>query len=161
MPLALRKLFLSSLLTNMLVSSDRKLIKADTASFLDSAPFTKKPSERIVRVWLSPLVTTVSLASGIPLSECHTPCQFYNHFREEKKPMTRIPVDCGLHPDFRHRKSPGNIHIYTYIHIYMCIYIYIFFRASPMACGGSQAWGLIGATAAGLCHSRSGSKPRL
>ena len=37
------------------------------------------------------------------------------------------------------------------------------FRAAPMAHGGSQARGLIGAIAAGLCHSHSsaGSKPYL
>ena len=29
------------------------------------------------------------------------------------------------------------------------------FRTTPMACGGSQARGLIGATATGLCHSHS------
>ena len=38
-----------------------------------------------------------------------------------------------------------------------------FFRATPVAYGGSQAWGPIGATAAGLCHSHSnaGSEPCL
>ena len=35
------------------------------------------------------------------------------------------------------------------------LYIFIFFRASPVACGSSQARGQIGAAAAGLCHSHS------
>ena len=37
------------------------------------------------------------------------------------------------------------------------------FRAAPTSYGGSQARGLIGATAAGLCHSHSNarSEPRL
>ena len=37
------------------------------------------------------------------------------------------------------------------------------FRAEPMAHGGSQARGLIGAVASGLCqsHSNAGSKPNL
>ena len=32
---------------------------------------------------------------------------------------------------------------------------FIIFRAAPVAYGGSQARGLIGAVAAGLCHSHS------
>ena len=37
------------------------------------------------------------------------------------------------------------------------------FRAAPMAYGGSQARGLMGAVASGLCHSHrnAGSKPHL
>ena len=45
------------------------------------------------------------------------------------------------------------------------LYIYFFglFRATPMACGGSQARGLIGAVAAGLhqSHSNAGPEPCL
>ena len=39
----------------------------------------------------------------------------------------------------------------------------VFFSATPMAYGGSQAKGQNGATPAGLCHSHSnmGSEPRL
>ena len=36
----------------------------------------------------------------------------------------------------------------------LCIYLFIF-RAAPVAHGSSQARGLIGATAAGICHSNS------
>ena len=46
----------------------------------------------------------------------------------------------------------------------MIFYFFLFlFRATPAAYGGSQARGLIGATAAGLHHSRSNvrSEPRL
>ena len=41
--------------------------------------------------------------------------------------------------------------------------VFLFFRATPVAYEGSQARGLIGATAAALCHSHSNarSKPRL
>ena len=46
-----------------------------------------------------------------------------------------------------------------------CAFFFFFFlfRATPDAYGGSQAMGLIGATAAGLGHSHShtGSKPSL
>jgi len=48
--------------------------------------------------------------------------------------------------------------------IYLFIYLFIcYFRAAPMAYGGSQPRGQIGATTAGLCHSHSntGSEPRL
>ena len=43
------------------------------------------------------------------------------------------------------------------------IYLFIFWlvRAAPVAYGNSQARGLIGAAAAGLCHSNAGSKPHL
>ena len=41
--------------------------------------------------------------------------------------------------------------------------LFFFFRATPMAYGGSQTRGLMGAAAAGLHHSHSnmGSEPRL
>ena len=46
---------------------------------------------------------------------------------------------------------------------YYYFYIFAFSRAAPMAYGGSQARGLIGAVAAGLrqSHSNAGSEPRL
>ena len=42
-------------------------------------------------------------------------------------------------------------------------FVFCLFRAAPVAHGGSQARGLIGALAAGLCqgHSNARSKPRL
>ena len=47
-----------------------------------------------------------------------------------------------------------------FVHYFLFIY---FFRAAPAAHGGSQARGLIGDTAAGLCqsHSNAVSKPHL
>ena len=38
---------------------------------------------------------------------------------------------------------------------------FLHFRAAPAAYGGFQARGQIGATAAGLCHSNTGSEPHL
>ena len=51
------------------------------------------------------------------------------------------------------------VYIYTYIYLYFYFFL-VFSRAAPMAHGGSQARGLIGAVAAGLRHSNSneGSK---
>ena len=42
-------------------------------------------------------------------------------------------------------------------------FLFVFFRTTPAVYGGSQARGLIGATATGLCHSHSnaGSEPHL
>ena len=40
-------------------------------------------------------------------------------------------------------------------------FFFLFFRAVPAAYGGSQARGLIGATAAGLCYSHSNAEPCL
>ena len=37
-------------------------------------------------------------------------------------------------------------------------FVFCLFRAALAACGGSQARGLIGATAAGLCHSHSNAR---
>ena len=49
--------------------------------------------------------------------------------------------------------------------IYKCIYIFtfclFFFRTAPIAYGGSQARRLIGAVAAGLCHSHSNARSKL
>ena len=42
-----------------------------------------------------------------------------------------------------------------------CSYFFIFFRAAPMAYGGSQARGRIGAIAAGLRHSHSNFRSKL
>ena len=39
-------------------------------------------------------------------------------------------------------------------------FILLLFRASPVAYGGSQARGLIGATATSLCHSHSNASPK-
>ena len=52
------------------------------------------------------------------------------------------------------------------VHLYLFIYLFIFFAiswAAPVAYGGSQARGPIGAVAAGLgqSHSNAGSEPRL
>ena len=54
----------------------------------------------------------------------------------------------------------------TFLHLFLFIYFFVCFclsRATPTACGGSQARGLIGAVAAGLrhSHSNSGSEPHL
>ena len=35
------------------------------------------------------------------------------------------------------------------------VFFLSFFRAAPVACGGSQAKGQIGATASGLCYSHN------
>ena len=47
--------------------------------------------------------------------------------------------------------------------LFVCLFVLFFFRATPMAYRSSQARGLIGATAAGLCHrhSNAGSEPSL
>ena len=47
--------------------------------------------------------------------------------------------------------------LYTILCSVFCLFVFVFlsFRAVLMACGGSQARGLIGATAAGLRQSHS------
>ena len=41
------------------------------------------------------------------------------------------------------------------------VVVVVLFRAAPEAYGGSQATGLIGDVAAGLCHSNTRSEPHL
>ena len=50
-----------------------------------------------------------------------------------------------------------------YIYIYTDTHAFFFSRAAPVACGGSQARGQVGAVATGLgqSHSNSGSDPHL
>ena len=45
--------------------------------------------------------------------------------------------------------------------IWLYTFFCLFFRATPAAHGGSQARGLIGATATGLCHSHSHARSKL
>ena len=51
----------------------------------------------------------------------------------------------------------------AYLFIFYFYFYFLLFRAVPVAYGGSQARGQIGATAAGLCHSHSnaGLEPHL
>ena len=44
------------------------------------------------------------------------------------------------------------------MHICVCVRVCVLFRAAPAACGGSQARGPIGATAAGLHQSHSNAR---
>ena len=44
---------------------------------------------------------------------------------------------------------------------FFCLFCLRFFRATPMAYGGSQARGPIGAVATGLCHSHSNARSEL
>ena len=46
--------------------------------------------------------------------------------------------------------TSGEKHVFIYLFFDVSIF---FFRATPTACGSSQAWSWIGATAAGLHHS--------
>ena len=48
-----------------------------------------------------------------------------------------------------------------YIYIYIYFFFFCFFRVAPMAYGGSQARGIMGATAASLCQSHSNTGPEL
>ena len=53
-------------------------------------------------------------------------------------------VDKGIMPGFLHRNEKKGVR---------CL-----FRATPMACGGSQARGQIRAVAVSLCHSHSNAR---
>ena len=52
------------------------------------------------------------------------------------------------------RKKEGNA-------IFFFFFLLLFFKAAPMAYGGSQARGQIGAKAVGLWHNNAGSDPHL
>ena len=52
----------------------------------------------------------------------------------------------------------------TFYYLFIYVFIFCLFavsRAVPAAYGGSQARGLIGASAAGLCHSHSNARSKL
>ena len=57
----------------------------------------------------------------------------------------------------------GWVNFWLGILLYIYIYFFLLFRSIPVAYGGCQARGRIGAIAAGLCHSHgsTGSEPRL
>ena len=62
------------------------------------------------------------------------------------------------------QQSDPVTHAHTHIHtFFFFLSFFLLFGAVPAACGGFQARGQIGATAAGLHHSHSniGSKPHL
>ena len=56
--------------------------------------------------------------------------------------------------------TTDNTQQYGWIFFCFCFCLFAFSRAAPVAHGGSQARGLIGAVA-GLCHSNTGSEPCL
>ena len=58
--------------------------------------------------------------------------------------------------------TTSELHLSYIYMIHVCVsffFCFCLFRAEPTACGGSQARGLIGATAAGLHHSHSKPDP--
>ena len=50
---------------------------------------------------------------------------------------------------------------FIFLFIFIFIFIFCFFRAAPVAYGGSQARGLFGTPAAGLHHSHSNARSEL
>ena len=48
---------------------------------------------------------------------------------------------------------------YLFIYLFVCLFVCCLFQAVPMAYGGSQSRGQIGAVATGLHHCNAGSKP--
>ena len=58
------------------------------------------------------------------------------------------------HPSHRESQNPGFFFFFFFL-------VFCLFRAAPMAYGGSQARGPIGAVAASLHHSHAGSEPCL
>ena len=63
-----------------------------------------------------------------------------------------------------HREDLGGFLPYFIILFYFTLFYFIIFllvRAALVACGISQARGLIGATAASLCHSHSNARSEL
>ena len=58
--------------------------------------------------------------------------------------------------------SIDSIHFFTKNFLFLVFFFFsVFSRAAPVAYGGSQTRGLIGAVAAGLCHSHSNARSGL
>ena len=51
--------------------------------------------------------------------------------------------------------------LFFILFIYLFFFVFCLFRATPLACGGSQGRGLTGAVAAGLCQSHSHARSEL
>ena len=83
----------------------------------------------------------------------------------ERKVKTKLyccflPFGSILHTGFNLWNTLDSVEK-TFIFIYLFIYLFLVFcpfRAAPVACGASQARGLMGAVAAGLRHSHMGSE---
>ena len=76
------------------------------------------------------------------------------------------PVSFGNHKFFKVCELVSVLQgssLCPFFQIFFFFGLFVFSRATPSACGGSQARGLIGAAAASLhhSHSNSGSEPRL
>ena len=73
------------------------------------------------------------------------------------------PIECHLDPGLVYIKQILIVIISKSVEVCHFILFFCLFEAAPMAYGGSQARGLIGAVAAGLRHSHSNtrSEPRL
>ena len=56
----------------------------------------------------------------------------------------------------RSKCAPG-----SFFSFFLSFFLFCLFRATPMACGGSQGRGPIGAVAVSLSHSQARSEPRL
>ena len=60
----------------------------------------------------------------------------------------------------KQRDMSWHVKLLLRLFIYL-FFVFCLFRATPVAYGGSQAWHLIGAIAAGLCHRHSNARSEL
>ena len=71
------------------------------------------------------------------------------HFIVSPPPLTCFPLFCGTIP-----ATDGR----SFFFLWSFFFFFFFFRAEPLAYGGPQARGLIGAAAAHLHHSHSNTR---
>ena len=87
--------------------------------------------------------------------------QLQKHLKQMKKKNLSKEIE-SLYKEIEHIKR-NQIEIFNCVKIHITCYHlnFFFFWTTPLASGGSQAGGLIGAVAAGLCHSHSNTGSKL
>ena len=82
----------------------------------------------------------------------------YNMYRIIRRTANNI-LGCSWNIHYGH--ILGHKVILNFYYFYFLLSFFFFPRAAPMAYGGSQARGIIGAVCTGLCHSNTGSELHL
>ena len=88
-----------------------------------------------------------------PLSNLMVPSRIYCHCATTRTPNLFLLSKTFLQYQIRILNASVKYRL-----TFLCVCLSVFSRAAPMACGGSQARGLIGAVTTSLCQSHSNAR---